>query len=1479
MNIFKAGWKNTKPVIIPDQEIPTSIIIYFERSPDNPESTEFGQFYITRVNNAFEAVSGIKSEDIIGKKLSELTLHNDEKINSWFNNISECLDQKKDPDHQWEISLIRSDTYEYILSLNPSEHDKKDSLHHLMDRLPFGIQIFDEKGFSAYLNYKQVELLGLKEKNIGLGSFNVLTDPYSKASGASTYYAYVYQYKKEKLREFEYNLDIPENNLDTRSGKKYFRESILPMTDEQGNLTSVIALLEDITEKKASENALRESEDRYKLLSDHAFEGILIHENGIVHTINRALCEMTGYHEDELLHKHIIDLLIYHEDIPVIQNNFKTKNTKPIEIRGLKKDGSLLPVEIVAKNILIGTKEFRLVAVRDISDRVFGRHEIETSRNLYQKLFNSATKLIQLRSLPELYKHICEELASLYPETAVLFMNILPTEGNSDQKKVRVEYISGIENSLVDKISKITGFRIVGSKFNLLERDENFSTTGSLISYQNGFVDFTGGEIPSTIAKAVEKIFGMHKIYSIGIRNNKQLYAFVHFFTRKKQEIHDPEFIETYVQQAGIVIDKLKTEQSLQENEEWFRSFVENSSSMIRMTDEQFRLVIANQSHKLVGLEPKDLLGMYIWDFLYLNLPQQRKNKVTKAEIKNRILSYVKNTPDDELISSNISRQLPNREIRSFDETIFKINTGRGVRIGAIVTDITAVKHAEEELKQSEILLNETGKIAKVGGFSSDITTGSVRWTSQMYKIYELPADYEPTLESVLDFYDEESKKLISYAFEEAKKDGRSFDLELKLFTAKNKQLDIRVIGKVELNQKGEPISINGTLQDITESKLTEQELIEAKKLAEAANNAKSEFLANMSHEIRTPMNGIIGFTDLLSKTNMSDVQQQYVQNVNTSARSLLGIINDILDFSKIEAGKLELEPIKTDLIELLENSLDIIKFQADNKSLEVLLDIDPTLPRYVDVDPTRLHQILSNLLSNAVKFTESGEVLLKARFEPDPAKKLRGKFSFAVTDTGIGISKIQKEKLFQAFGQADSSTTRRFGGTGLGLVISQMLANKMGGQIEIESAPGKGTTFYFDIETTYEYSAKKARGTLKEIKRCLIIDDNVNNRTILEHTLNHWNIESVGCENGMDAFRIIESSEPFDVIIVDYQIPYMNGLEIVKVIRQQLDLPEHKHPVVLLHSSSDDPEIQKKCQELGILFKLTKPVKMEQLYHTLQNIYIEPEALAEAMESDSIEEAPNSDFTHLKILIAEDNEINMILAKSIIHQYYPESEIIEAVNGEEAVRLVTKKKPDIVFMDVHMPLMDGNKATSEIRKIEEGKRHTPIIGLTAGAMKNEKDSSIKAGMDEFLTKPIDPEKLRSAIVQYCLTNEQIDKIEASKSRAEIDPHFDKVGLMERIGGNEDALKEIIHIALKTLPQKISLLERAIENENQEDMTKIAHSLLGSCINLNLKNMARMVRDIETLSKAGTLESVPDKFTAVTQEWKLVSPLLSESKQ
>jgi CheY-like chemotaxis protein len=446
----------------------------------------------------------------------------------------------------------------------------------------------------------------------------------------------------------------------------------------------------------------------------------------------------------------------------------------------------------------------------------------------------------------------------------------------------------------------------------------------------------------------------------------------------------------------------------------------------------------------------------------------------------------------------------------------------------------------------------------------------------------------------------------------------------------------------------------------------------------------------------------------------------------------------------------LELEIIKTDIFELAGQSVDIIKYSADKKKIEVLLNLEPSMPRFGYFDPIRLKQILANLLGNAVKFTESGEIELKISFEK--LQNDKGIFKFSVSDSGIGITEEQKTKLFRVFSQADSSVTRKYGGTGLGLVISQMIAERMNSNIEIQSEYGKGTTFSFMVETDFVFGEKVVLGDNLKVKRCLIIDDNQQNRTILEHTLNYWSIDCESCDNGFDGIELLKKSQKFDILICDYNMPQMDGLQTIRLIRNELKNTPEILPIILLHSSSEDAYVQNQCVELDVQWRLIKPVKNEELFKLLHRI--QGNLLNNELSEKENNEIKN--YSIKTILLVEDVPMNMMLIKFLIDKALPNVKIVEAVNGREAIEKWQLFSPDLILMDIQMPELDGIETTTIIRELEnkEGKiKNTTIIALTAGALEEERNKCIAAGMNDFLTKPINQDKFFQTLEKYSQVN------------------------------------------------------------------------------------------------------------------------------
>ncbi|MBP6868169.1 MAG: response regulator [Bacteroidales bacterium] len=644
--------------------------------------------------------------------------------------------------------------------------------------------------------------------------------------------------------------------------------------------------------------------------------------------------------------------------------------------------------------------------------------------------------------------------------------------------------------------------------------------------------------------------------------------------------------------------------------------------------------------------------------------------------------------------------------------------------------------------------------------------------------------------------------------------------------------------------------------------KLLERE----KEKAEKANKTKSEFLANMSHEIRTPLNGVIGFTDLLLKTKLSSVQEEYAQSANTSGKALLGIINDILDFSKIEAGKLELELLETDIFQLLNQTIDIIKYHASAKQLELLFSFPPDTPRMAFVDPVRLKQILTNLLSNAVKFSEKGEVELKMEFSKLDSEK--GRYTFYVRDTGIGITKSQQSRLFNAFTQADSSTTRKYGGTGLGLTISNLLARKMGSGIELQSKLGEGSTFSFSLETKFRHdheTHEQAKGELP-VKNVLIVDDNASNRKILTDNFKYWGVNSSECDNGLSALRLLEE-QVFDLLLIDYHMPYVDGFAVIQMIREKMMVLPETMPLILLHSSSDDQLLRDKCKDLGVRYHMVKPINADVLYEKIMSIFdkgIPSETVPsdeKAKEKASEKDPALTAVDNPVILIAEDIPMNMMLIKSYIGTIMPGAQVREAVNGLQVLETIKKEHLDLILMDVQMPQMDGLEATRKIREWESkypSLLPVPIIALTAGASKEEQQAALRSGMDDFLSKPILREDLESYMAKY------LARFNNSKD------HFNYVDFLDAMGGDTEMVKKMLMVSISDMKEKLNDFELAINKGDVRQIVALAHYIKGGALTARYKSMGTMAARMEMMAKEGILDTMESNIKALKNEWQKV---------
>lgn len=669
-------------------------------------------------------------------------------------------------------------------------------------------------------------------------------------------------------------------------------------------------------------------------------------------------------------------------------------------------------------------------------------------------------------------------------------------------------------------------------------------------------------------------------------------------------------------------------------------------------------------------------------------------------------------------------------------------------------------------------------------------------------------------------------------------------------------------------NSAGEITHFLGNKENITERKRTQEELHKAKEDAEQANRTKSEFLANMSHEIRTPLNGIIGMTHLLSSTELEPKQQNYAAKINSSSKILLGLVNDVLDFSKIEAGKLDIESVEFELDQILADISNIIAFKAEDKSLELLFDVDPLIPCNLRGDPLRLNQVLLNLISNAVKFTNSGEVIVKIRSINATEKKLT--LEFSVSDTGIGLSEEQVDKLFSPFTQVDSSTTRKFGGTGLGLSICKKLVELMNGNILVTSEINKGSCFQFTADFMFSKTEEKFTWKLPlELKnlRILVVDDSQLALEIMKFQLISFGFSVEVASGGYQALEILNSTgkdNPFQLVIMDWKMPELNGLETARLIKESEQISVL--PLIIMHSIIQWDSVKLQAEKFNIDGYLSKPVNRSILFDTIINTCITSHQITHITmpENEKPESGPIT--SNYQILLAEDNEINQEVAKELLENNG--FQVTIANNGVEVMDLLGKIDVDLILMDIQMPEMDGFETSNAIRLMEKY-QDLPIVAMTANAFSSDRERCLDAGMNDHIAKPIDPNKLISTLHHFLQFNGNLPQL--NPAPIEIDEftlntkEFDIANALDRLGGNKKQYVELLKKFRINFSDSYHQIVDHFEQGDLPEIQNILHKLSGVAGNLSAKHIHKLATETGQMIETNNIKNLSEKFDSLQE--------------
>lgn len=964
-----------------------------------------------------------------------------------------------------------------------------------------------------------------------------------------------------------------------------------------------------------------------------------------------------------------------------------------------------------------------------------------------------------------------------------------------------------------------------------------------------------------------------------------------------------------------------KVTMSLRESEHRLQTILDNTSNVVYMKDTEGRYLLVNRRfEKLFKKSRQEVLGKTdkeLFPTATATAYQENDHRVLATgeplEVEEPVLH-------DDAVHTYISNKFA-----LFDEN------GQPYGVGGISTDITGQKNAERALRDSEARYYSLVESLPLRTWVKDMEG---RFTFANHGLCESfgktlseligKSDYDYAPFELADKYQRDDRRV--------RDTGKVFeDIEEFLFSDGSKRY-VQVLKAPVFNSQRQIVGTQGMSWDVTERVLAEKATQHAKEAAEAANRAKSVFVANMSHEIRTPMNGIIGMSELLLDTPLNHDQREYVMMVNESADSLLSLINDVLDLSKVEAGRLDLEFVPFDLGEVLGDALKLLALRADKKGLELAWQMQSDVPEEVVGDPARLRQIVINLVGNAIKFTERGEVVLRVQRLPEPEATREGNgatavgdsggfsvltperaamaggqvlLQFSIVDTGIGIAEEKQKMVFEAFEQADTSTTRRYGGTGLGLTISTRIVELLGGRIWVESTPGAGTKFHFTARFGVPLPAgaelQPDDAPWRELRdlRVLVVDDNATHRQILNELLTNWGIDSAASGDAEAALVMLRDAarggKAFQLILLDATMPRFDGFWLAGQIEAD---PTLKTATIMMLTALRRPDEADRCRKIGVHTYLAKPIKPSELLDAMMS------AMGPMADGDASTEAPEPAAPQrtLHILLAEDSPVNQRVATAMLEKW--KHEVTVAANGRQAIAMFRRQPFDLVLMDVQMPEMDGLEATRAIREYEnEAGGHVPIVALTAHAMKGDRQRCLSAGMDGYVTKPIRSKELKKMIEEVTsaaasgtlaeTANEEEsapnepEVIEqavigsasgngngsAASGEAEI---IDWRKALDSLDGNRQLLGELVTIFKEECPKWRREIEASLAAGDATVLRRAAHTLKGSLAHLAAERGRVMAEQIELKAREQNLQAAHELWPRLQAELDKLEPILDE---
>jgi PAS domain S-box-containing protein len=1384
-----------------------------------------------RINRRFEAIFGLDRSQILGKtdhdlfpkEIADRFRANDVEVAETGHPLEfEETAPHKDGPHDYisikfplfddaGVVYATAGIFTDITDRKRAERklrDREQLFRSIFENNQIGISFFNIDGQAVFTNRAFQEMLGYTEKELShLGKWDEIIHPNERAFGAKRY-AELVQGKREK-DEWEQRFVRPDGRIVVTNA----RFSLI--RDAAGKPQYVTSLTEDITESKQAQEERNRVTQQMKMLLESTGQGIYgIDLQGKCAFINRATCEMVGYRPEEALGRNMHDLVHHHKTdgspYPVVEcpiyRAFKKGEGCRVDTEVIwHRDGTPIPVEYSSFPILEdGRITGAVVTVLDITERKLAEGKVRASEQLFRSIFEN-------------------------PQIGISLYSVSGAQHFTNRALRKMLGYTHDELSSVEKWDRI------------VHPDEPIAEAERYSALLEGKRD----------GEAWEQRF----VHSDGrIVNTSRKVSVLREATGK------PKYILNMMED---VTERLQSKEALQASEQLFRSIFENAQIGIGVFEIDRQKLRPNRAlQEMLGYSEKELSRLETWD--KITDPDE-----SAADAK-RYTELVQGKREKDEWEQRLIRRDGSIAVTSVRFSLLRDAAGRPQYVASLQEDITERRAAEdllrkrdEELRRANFLADTALELSKAGYWHVPLD-GSGWYNSSPRRVAvfgEIPRpDYRYRLDEMFANAgegDETAAKVARAAFNAAV-EGKTATYDAVF--AYKRPIDGRIawihaLGHVQKGTDGKPTDMYGVSQDITEFKQLEAELVTAKEVAEAATKAKSDFLANMSHEIRTPMNAILGMTHLALKTELKPKQRDYMMKTRVAAQALLGIINDILDFSKIEAGKLEMEETEFHLNEVIENLSSVVSQKAHDKNLEFLIaapdDLSPTLVG----DPLRLGQILINLVNNAVKFTERGEVVVTVTLEDRVSDRVKLKFS--VRDSGIGMTPEQTARLFQAFSQADTSTTRKYGGTGLGLSISKRLVEMMGGEIWVESNYGLGSTFLFTASFGIGTAETERRRFIPNLAgvRALVVDDHALACEILSDALKVFALNVDSVSSGEAALRELvaaDSRDPYQLVVMDWHMPGMDGLEASRHILRGGRLKNV--PKIVMVTAFGREEVRAQAEEMGVKGYLLKPVSPSLLYDTLMDVFGVTEEGGGRLRPTKKEEASHSpDASGIRILLVEDNEVNQQVATELLES--AGATVTVADHGGEAVRILTEGEGspsfDVVFMDLQMPDMDGFGATRIIRA-QPRFRNLPIIAMTAHALVEERQRCLDAGMNDHVSKPIDPDALFATLMRWAKPRQvQTAGNVARPAKAPDDvilPEIDGVdvaGGLKRVAGNNRLYRELLVQFATKQEDAASRISAAIESGDRKVGERIAHTVKGVSGNIGLEQVFTAAEKLE----------------------------------